>query len=142
MNNLNWKDQYTGKAGLTDSQIKGLGEQLNLFHQEKKNIHVIIYCGFEGIEELIFASTNEQEAINKLIELRTAANEIKEESSQYTEDQKDEMLDSEDPETKAKARRILFGKDPDAYCIMSFDGDKFKCSCQELGVAPNKSWLY
>ncbi len=101
-----------------------------------------MYCGYEGIEELVFASSNEDETVKKMIELKSTAQAIKEEYSQYTEDQKDEMLDSEDPEIQEKARRILFGKDPDRYCVQTYDGEKFKCTCQELGVTPEKPWLY
>lgn len=116
--------------------------QLDLFSQEKKTISVIVYCGYEGIEELVYASSNEQEVVNKMIELKHKAHLIKEEAEKYTEDQRDEMLDSEDPAIKEKAKIFLFRKDPDAYCVQSFDGEKFKCTCQEFGVSPDKPWLY
>lgn len=30
---------------------------------------------------------------------------------------------------------------PDSYCIQKFDGEKFKCFCDELKVNPTKDWL-
>lgn len=115
----------------------------HLFEMEKKSINVIIYCGYEGIENLVFASTDTDETKKKILELRAEANARKAEGDKYTEEQREAMLDSEDIEVQKEYHRIFYdGKEPDRYCVMTFKDNEFKCSCNELGVAPKESWLY
>lgn len=134
-------DQYYGKVGLTDSQKNP--EQLNLFQQDKKNINVIVYCGYEGIEELVFASNNEEEIVNKMMELKSKAISNKTEADKYTSEQKYEMLMSEDEAMIKKFTKTFnLHDDPDRYCVMTFNDGKFACSCKELGVSPEKPWIY
>ena len=137
-----WKQEQDKR--LSDANKKKTEQTAtSLFSMEKKNINVIIYCGFEGIEKMVFASTDEEETIKKMISLKTAATEAKLEADKYTDEQKESMLDSEDIEVHKEYDRIFHGdNDPDRYCVMTFKDDKFECSCTELGVPPKESWLY
>ena len=115
----------------------------NLFSADKKDIHVIIYCGYEGIEKLVFASTDVKETVNKILELKSGANINRLEAEKYSEEQREEMLDSDDVKIMAEYDRIFNGdNDPDRYCVMTFKDGKFTCACTDLGVPPKESWYY
>jgi len=144
MNTQAIKDFYpweNSKLSNNESQINP--SQLNLFHQDKKNINVIVYCGYEGIEELVFASSNEDETVKKMMELKSKAIANKIEADKYTDEQKHEMLMSEDEAMiKKYGETFNLHDDPDRYCVMTFKDGKFACSCKDLGVSPEKPWLY
>ena len=127
------------------SDVKVMPEEIfnNLFQPEKKNIHVIVYCGYEGIDELVFASVDVEDVKRKIKELRTAADLQKTEAAKYTEDQEEEMEESEDPEVLKEYSRIFLGKkDANRYCVMTYDGKSFECTCNELDVSPDDVWLF
>lgn len=123
---------------------------VDLFKLDKKSINVIIYCGYEGIEELVFASDDEEETRKKIMELKEEAKLAAVEASKYSEDQKYEMmnslLDGDDEESMKRSEEYnkIFNsrQDPDRYCVMTYDGKEFKCNCNELGVSPKETWLY
>jgi hypothetical protein len=128
---------------VNDENRKPHSSSTHLFEMEKKNINVIVYCGYEGIDGLVFASTDAKETKIKILQLKAEATARKTEADKYTKDQRDEMLESEDPEVQKEYDRIFFGeKEPDRYCVMTYKDDEFKCSCNELGVSPKESWLY
>jgi hypothetical protein len=133
------------KNYVVSADVKVMPEEVfnNLFQPEKKNIHVIVYCGYEGIDELVFATVDGEEAKQKIKELRLAADNRAVEAAKYTDDEQEEMLESEDPEVRREYHRIFSGqKDSDRYCVMTYDGTSFECTCNELDVPPKEAWLY
>lgn len=137
----NWLEQYKGTIGFSKEQLSP--QLVNLFEQDKKNINVIVYCGYEGLEELVFASTNDEETKIKMNELKADAIKRNEEAEKFSYDERNELLESEKDEDQELYSKLFFDlKDADRYCVMTYDGTKFKCTCNELGVAPSKQWLY
>lgn len=127
---------------IVDSESKKQPEQLklDLFQMEDKIINLIIYCGWEGIEELVFASTNVEDTKKKLLELRAKADLVKEEASQYdTEEKQDEL---EEKDMNKYADLFIHNKNADQYCVQSFKEGKFSCTCAEFNAAPKENWLY
>ena len=129
-----------------DTDLKKIPGQLSidLFSQDKKNINVIVYCGFEGIEELVFASSSDEETINKMYELKAECDALDVEASTYgSEDELEDLLDKEeDRDLARKYAKLLNHNKADRYCVQTYSDGKFKCSCNELGVSPKEPWLY
>jgi hypothetical protein len=114
--------------------------KLDLFQVEEKIINLIIYCGWEGIEELVYASTSIEDTKRKLLELRTEADIVKVEASTYDTEEKQDALEESD--MRKYADLFIHNKEADMYCVQSFKDGKFSCTCSEFGMAPNKQWLY
>lgn len=89
-----------------DNKKKPEQLSLNLFETEKANIYVIVRSNKKGIEELVFASTDKDESINKLIDLRFKTNIKSLEDEDYS--------------------RIEDGFISDDYNIMVFKDNKFE----------------
>lgn len=113
-------------------------------------VFVVILCGYEGIEGLIYASSEGSDASAKVKTLRTeifnARERMKkilaengEEDDENFNNYYDRMLQKKEIDweeyNNAKYR------EPDAYCVQKWDGEKFSCVCKELDCEPNKSWL-
>jgi hypothetical protein len=113
-------------------------------------VFVVIQCGHEGIEGLIYASAEGSDASAKVKTLRAeilnARERMKKILAEHGEDEDedfntyyDRMLHKKEIEweeyNNAKYR------EPDAYCVQKWGGQKFSCVCKELDCEPEKSWL-
>jgi len=117
--------------------------------------YLVIECGYEGIEKLIFPTTDPQEAANKVKEIRQEIAELQAQRAELLEKKPqlppEEQIEKEDFEdawdkllydegiTQDQWEKGRFGK-PDAYCVQKWDGKEFKCCCPELGVEPSEKW--
>lgn len=112
------------------------------------NIFVVIRAGHEGIEGLLYASVNKNDAIEEVRKLRKVIIHDKahreavlqdSEEGDWNEDAWDRLYYDEkiDDETHANGAY----EDPDAICIQEWDGKEFKCVCADLDVAPTETWL-
>ena len=107
-----------------------------------ENIYVIIYCGYEGIESLEFASTSQEESVKKILELREHSKEMERARDKYSKDELKAMRMSEDRTIWEKYFELTLIKNPDRYCLQRFNGIKFDCVCKDCGVATEETWLY
>lgn len=125
-------------------------QEINNIESSLTEAFVVIQCGYEGIEGLIFASSSGDEAAEKVKALRDKILKAQERMNQIIaehgseEDEEyrthyDRMFDREEIDWEeyndAKYR------EPDAYCVQKWDGKKFSCVCEELGCKPEKTWL-
>jgi len=115
-----------------------------------EEIYVIIEAGHEGIEKLLYATTDKEKVIKELLRLKQIIiyDKAKMESvlSKFANEEDDEcknewdrMLDRNEIEWEEYSN----GKynDPDAYCIQMWNGTEFKCVCTDLNTQPSKPWL-
>lgn len=112
-------------------------------------IFVVIECGYEGIENLSYATTDSKLAVERTKSLRAEILAAKEHKKKVLE----EFGDEEDENCHdAWTRMYLSGeldhkehdleyKDPDSICLQKWDGNKFSCACTELGCPGEKSWI-
>ncbi len=117
--------------------------------QTNKKLYVVIRCGYEGIESLVFGSLNGTEASNKVKSLRqdilNAVAHRKKVLDEFGREEDENFSDAWDRmyyEGKISNKEHDNSKfmEPDAYCVMKFDGDKFSCACKELDCEPDKNW--
>ena len=115
-------------------------------------IFVIIKCGYEGIDGLIFASVKTDDTINKLKDLRQNILDAKlrykllvKENGLKNDDDDDDFDDNIDKLLKDDKLSFedwqLITTNPDRYCIQKWDGTNFKCFCDELKMNPSENWL-
>lgn len=126
-------------------------------------LYLVIKCGHEGIEELVLPTVDSTEAANKVLSLRKQIVNLqkrrieilekhgKDEDGDYLEDE--DCLDAWDkmgfPTKLGGTGEITseehdLGKygEPDAYCVMKWDGDKFSCACKELNIETSEPWFF
>lgn len=119
-------------------------------NSDLKEVFVVIRCGYEGIEKLVFATAYGGDAKSKVLELR---NDIIK-ARKHREEVLKEFGDQEDEDLNTIWERMYFDKkisdeefenskyrEPDSYCVQKWNGNKFSCVCKELGCEPDKSWL-
>ena len=113
-------------------------------------VFVVIQCGYEGIEELIYASAEGSDASAKVKTLRAEILNARERMKKILAEHGEE----EDEDFNTYYDRMLHKKEieweeynnakyrePDAYCVQKWDGKKFSCVCKELDCEPEKAWL-
>lgn len=113
-------------------------------------VFVVIQCGYEGIEGLIYASAEGSDASAKVKTLRAEIFNARERMKNILAEHGEE----EDEDFNTYYDRMLHKKEieweeynnakyrePDAYCVQKWDGQKFSCVCKELDCAPEKAWL-
>lgn len=113
-------------------------------------VFVVIQCGYEGIEGLIYASAEGSDASVKVKTLRAEILNARERMKKILAEHGEE----EDKDFNTYYDRMLHKKEieweeynnakyrePDAYCVQKWDGQKFSCVCKELDCEPEKSWL-
>lgn len=113
-------------------------------------VFVVIQCGCEGIEGLIYASAEGSDASAKVKTLRAEILNARERMKKILAEHGEE----EDEDFNTYYDRMLHKKEieweeynnakyrePDAYCVQKWDGQKFSCVCKELGCEPEKAWL-
>ncbi len=123
-------------------------------------MYLVIKRGYEGIEELVYLTADKDDVINKINSLKDVINKAKLHKEQVIKDAgilNDEQLEKyideheyEDPwdelqkSNKIELKEYMDGKweNPDDYCVLLWDGNEFKCCCQELGVPPSEPKLY
>jgi hypothetical protein len=126
-------------------------------------LYLVIRCGYEGIDELVFPTLDAKEASEKVLEIRKKIVELQKrrievlerfgkcDDGQYKVDEL--FQDAWDrmglPQKEGGTREITseewyMGRyaNPDAYCVRKWDGSKFECVCQELKVEPSEHWVW
>ena len=117
-----------------------------------EEIFVIIQCGYEGIDKLVYATLNSTDAINKINELKQNILAAREHRKQVIAELGGDLNDSVNTDTDWD--KLLYDNkitrqeyedaccnDPDQYCIQKWDGETFKCVCQESNCPPSEMWL-
>lgn len=104
-----------------------------------ESLYLIIECGHEGIESILFPTQDPEEAKEKVIFLRKSIIEAKAKRHSFGEDKWKEMMNA-DEITWEEYERGEYGK-ADSYCAQKWNGQKFVCCCPELGVEPSEPWL-
>ena len=121
-------------------------------------LYLIVEVGYEGIDELIFPTENPEEALNKVYEIRAEIISLdkrrievleaagKDENGDYKTDGMfsdawDVMgLPKKDKTRELTSREWRLGKygmqNLASYCIRKWDGENFKCCCEELKLKP------
>ena len=115
-------------------------------------IYVVVECGYEGIEKLLYASPDKEAAAKyvhdkraKVLELRERRKGVLAAAGQSeSEDLDEDAWDKALFEKQITHEEWKMGKytDPDAYCAQVYAGEKFECCCKEIGVAADKNWFY
>jgi hypothetical protein len=113
-------------------------------------VFVVIQCGYEGIQGLIYASAEGSDASAKVKTLRAEILNAIERMKKILAEHGEE----EDEDFNTYYDRMLHKKEieweeynnakycePDAYCVQKWDGQKFSCACKELDCEPEKAWL-
>jgi len=112
--------------------------------------YLIIKCGYEGIDRLVYLTSYPSDAIEKINLLRKKVldaiekkNKIFAERGEEVDENFDDIYDRMLSDGEIEWEEYNLGKyeDPDSYCIQKWDGESFKCVCDELKVSPSKSWL-
>ncbi len=117
--------------------------------------YIIIECGCEGIDHLLYATDSSDDVIKKINNIKSdilTAHEYKKnildkyKKSDSTLDLDDDDLcdvwdkmyaDGELNKNYYKNSK----KNPDSYCVQKFDGERFDCACDELKCNPTQSWI-
>lgn len=102
-------------------------------------VYVVIKCGYEEIDGLIYATTDGEKAAAKVKFLRADISAAKLEMDKVGEEKWKEMYDNDELDY-GKYSMAKFEKE-DAYCMQKFDGQRFDCCCKEFGVEPSETWL-
>lgn len=146
-----WCDKtYGGGKELGDWTTEEVIKFANDYAQEKsKTSFLIIECGCEGIEGLLYSTSDEKEASEKIQLLKSKIIKAKEHRDNVLK----EFGTDEDEEFQDAWDRMMMDKtidyeefsnakykDENSYCAQKWDGEKFSCVCQELGCAPNQTW--
>lgn len=126
-------------------------------------LYLVIECGYEGIERLVFPTLDAKEASDKVLEIRKKIIELqkrrfevlekfgKDKDGEYLEDEHcqdawDRMGLSEKSggtgELTSEEWKMGRHGEPDAYCVRKWDGKSFECVCKELKVEPEKNWMF
>lgn len=105
-----------------------------------KPIFLVIQQGYEGIQELIYASTNVDSCLTRLKFIKADISLQKKRLLEVGKEKWQEMFDNEEISFK----EFSAGKwlDSDDYCLQKFDGENFACCCNEFGIGPSKSKFY
>lgn len=103
-------------------------------------IYVIIETGYEGIEALLYATTDKNQITEKVKQLRKKAIQEKirlrkEMSKHWREEGHPELCEPESL-TDEEKQNI-----EDFICVQKWNGKKFDCVCQEFDVSPSKLML-
>lgn len=126
-------------------------------------LYLVIKCGYEGIDELVFPTLDATEAANKVLEIRKKIDELQkrriEVLEKFGKDDKGEYLHDahyqdawdrmglpkgENGTGEITSEEWDMGRhgEPDAYCVRKWDGNKFECVCKELNVEPSENWMW
>lgn len=113
-------------------------------------VYVVIKCGYEGIEGLIYSTLNADEATEKVKTLRDEILRAKSRMNKIIE----EFGNEEDEDYNTHYDRMQLAGEisyeeysmakydkPDAFCAQKWDGKSFGCACKELGCEPDEVWL-
>lgn len=116
-----------------------------------ESFFIIIQVGYEGIDGLLFPTTNPNEARDKIKQLRQEIVDalkhrdavLAEFGSEEDEDFHDawERMYIDEKITYQEYHNSKYVK-PDQYCIQKWDGENFTCCCKELGCEPTETWIY
>lgn len=134
--------------------------------------YVVVEVGYEGIDRIIWATEDPEEAVKVVRELREAIREFYEiwekglndakERARLRETEENEAIIEIEMEEEEKAVKAVIEKfkdrdlfyvykgvvawlrDPDRICVQRFDiqSGGFRCFCNELGVGIGRTILY
>jgi hypothetical protein len=113
-------------------------------------IYVVIKCGYEGIEGLIYSTLNADDASTKVKALRDEILSAKNRMNKINEEfgiEEDEHFNTHyermylAEEISCEEYSMAKYDNPDAFCVQRWDGEKFECVCKELDCEPSKMWL-
>ena len=125
-----------------------------------KEAYLVVLCGCEGLEKLVYLTDDKDDAINKMKSLKEDI--LKAQAHKEQVDKDAGILTDEDlykyekehgyesPWDKLHSDEKITWEEwengsminVDDYCVRRWDGTKFKCVCKELGVPPSKPMLY
>jgi len=113
-------------------------------------VFVVIKCGYEGIEGLIYATLNADEATEKVKTLRdeilSAKSRMNKINEEFGEDEDEDYTTHYDRmqrngEISYEEYSMAKYDKPDAFCAQKWDGKSFGCACKELNCEPDEMWL-
>lgn len=132
--------------------IPNTNESLN--KTSTSDFFVVIRCGYEGIEKLVYASADGKDASLKVKNLRqdilNAREHRKKVLEEYGEGVDGNCNDIWDKDIwdKMYCDKKITEKEwndshtePDSYCVQKWDGQQFSCTCKELDCEPENTWL-
>lgn len=122
--------------------------------QKMRKEYLLIKCGYEGIDGLLFLTDDPELAKSKIVEFRqkvvdakmkvinaAKANGITTDGIEFR-DVKYMLEEKIGMEQSCEFYSDELYDEEDQYCINVWNGEEFKCCCKELGVEPKKMWLY
>jgi len=113
-------------------------------------VYVVIKCGYEGIEQLVYATLNAEEVTEKVKTLRdeilsakSRMNKINEEFGEEEDEDYNTHYDRMQISGEITWEEYSMAKysNPNAYCAQKWNGKSFGCACKELNCEPDEMWL-
>ena len=116
-------------------------------------MHVIVYCGYEGIDHILWAGEEGAREVCLRIRKRIADNMgrvgllAKPNDADYEDDRDWNAALNKWYKAREKSSLGPWPWDnmdnPDRVCVMKEVGEfEYACCCEELGVGTGESWLY
>ena len=116
------------------------------FEEKKDEVFVVIQCGYEGIDKLLFASTKGYEAAQKVIDIRKEYEDIEEKridikrrlEKKYGGNIEEVQFDFNvvaEEEFREYNKFFLEAINPDSVCLRKWDGKEFSCAWGCRGIA-------
>jgi hypothetical protein len=113
------------------------------------NIFVVIRCGYEGIEKLIYASADGKDASlmvknlrQDIFNAREHRKKVFEEFGEGVDEEYNDVWDKMYCDKKITEKEWNDSHtEPDSYCVQKWDGQNFSCACKELDCEPENTWL-
>lgn len=108
--------------------------------------YAVVYCGYEGLDAVLWAGDSAETAAAEVRRLRAACPSQKqiEERNERRRDILDDMQRGYDRDLSWEALPRWDVEDPNRVCVMGpqSDRDGYGCVCEDLGVPAEKGWLY
>ncbi len=115
--------------------------------------YLIIEQGYEGIQNILYLTTDPTEALNKVMEYKNEIIKAKEHKAKVLEefgDEEDDDYYNEWDRMYLKHKTITYKehdnanyKNIDDFCVIKWNGKEFGgCVCTELGCPPSENKVY
>lgn len=124
-------------------------------------MYIIVFCGYEGLDAVLWAGDDKVEAVAKVKEARCKISKLSKLKEKYgmPEEGFEEDEDAWMAECDRRSDRYykilskwpelwrhlgIMGDehDTDRVCVMQGEEWGFECVCKELEVSPSESWYY
>jgi len=117
-------------------------------------MYIIVFCGYEGIDNILWAGSCREEAIFKMKEARHKIDKLSKLYAKYHDwdDEKETYVREPEryydildvwPQPWKEIMVMDDERNTDRLCVMKSQGEwGFRCACKDLGVSPKESWLY